>query len=43
MTAETCKHCGQHPYEYIDVGVGQQKPEVVCCAAAQADAREAKQ
>jgi hypothetical protein len=35
MTAEKCPHCGKHPFEYIDVGVGMQKPEVVCCAAAQ--------
>jgi hypothetical protein len=42
MTEETCKHCGQHPFEYIDVCRGAPKPEVVCCEAAQADAREAK-
>lgn len=39
---ETCKHCGQHPYEYIDVVRGAAKPEIVCCEAAQKDAREAK-
>lgn len=35
MTAETCKHCGQHPYEYIDVVTGAAKPEIICCEAAQ--------
>lgn len=42
MTAAKCPHCGQPPYEYIDVCRGAAKPEVVCCEAAQRDAREAK-
>jgi hypothetical protein len=42
MTAETCPHCGQHPFEYIDVCRGAPKPEVVCCEAAQLEAREGK-
>jgi hypothetical protein len=37
-----CKHCGQPMYEYLDVVKGAAKPEVVCCDAAQREAREAK-
>lgn len=40
---DTCKFCGQHPYEYIDVCRGAAKPEIVCCEAAQSEAMEARE
>lgn len=40
--SETCKFCGQHPFEYIDVIRGAAKPEVVCCEAAQQVAKAAE-
>lgn len=42
MSAEVCRHCGQPPHEFVDVGVGRQKPEIVCCQAAQREAIEDK-
>lgn len=42
MKNETCQHCGQQKYEFVDVCRGAAKPEVVCCETAQSEAREAK-
>ena len=32
MGDSVCPFCGIHPYEYVDIGVGQQPVAVTCCS-----------
>ena len=33
MGDEECPFCGNHPYEWVDIGVGSQPVAVTCCSA----------